>query len=56
LLDVEDGEALEEWDAARLLTPLVSALALVVGHEAVGIDDRGSAFSLAHMAAERQVG
>jgi hypothetical protein len=53
LLDVEDGEALEERDAARLLASLSGAVAHVVGNEAVGIDDGGAALALADVAPER---
>ena len=54
LLDVEDGEALEERDCPRFLAPLMGAVAHVVRDEAVGIDDGGPALALADVAAERQ--
>jgi hypothetical protein len=53
LLDVEDGEALEERDAARFDASLAVAVAHVVGNEAVGIDDGGPALALADVAPER---
>jgi hypothetical protein len=54
LLDVEDGEALEEGDAARLDASLMSAVAHVIGNEAVGIDDGGPALALLDVASKRE--
>ncbi|PWJ72651.1 hypothetical protein C7441_1328 [Pseudaminobacter salicylatoxidans] len=51
---VEDGEPLEERDAVRLVSGLAGASLLVLGSEAVGIDDGGAAFALADIAAERE--
>ena len=54
LIRVEHGEALEERDGARLVAVAVGALALGLGHEAIGIDHRGAALALADIAAERK--
>ena len=54
LRQVEDGEALQERDGLRFLAGLLRALLLVVGHEAVGIDDGGAVLTLADIAAERR--
>jgi hypothetical protein len=54
LLDVEDGEALEEGDGTRFLASLMGAVAHVVGNEAVGIDDGVAALALADVASERE--
>ena len=54
LLDVEDGEALEEVDRAGVLARLLHALAFLAGDEAVSVDDGRAALALAHIAAERE--
>ena len=54
LRHVEDGEALEERDRLRFLAGLLRTLLLVVGHEAVGIDDGRAVLALADVAAERR--
>ena len=51
---VEDREALQERDRLGFLAGLSRALLLVVGDEAVGIDDGRAALALADIAAERQ--
>ena len=52
LRQVEDGEALEERDRLRFLAGLARPLLLVVGNEAIGIDDGGAVLALADIAAE----
>ena len=52
LRQVEDGEALQERDRLRFLAGLARPLLLVVGNEAVGIDDGGAVLALADIAAE----
>ena len=54
LRQVEDGEALQERDRLRFLAGLARAFLLVVGNEAVGIDDGGAVLALADIAAERR--
>jgi hypothetical protein len=54
LRDIEDGETLQERDRLRLVARLARMLALVVGREAIGIDDHGPALAFANMAAKRQ--
>ena len=54
LIGVEHREAFEERDGARRVAVAVGALALGLGHDAVGIDHRGAAFALADIAAERE--
>lgn len=54
LRSIEHGEPFEERDRLGLLAGLADALLLVVGNEAVGIDDSGAAFALHHIAAERK--
>ncbi len=54
LIGVKHREALEERDGARLVAVAVGALALGLGHEAIGIDHRGAALALADVAAERE--
>jgi hypothetical protein len=54
LSQVEDGKAFQEWIRLRFFAGLLRALLLVVGNEAVGIDDGGAALALADVAAERQ--
>jgi hypothetical protein len=48
--DVEHGIALEKWDAARVLV-LALRIIIILGREAVGIDDGGAVFALANIAA-----
>jgi hypothetical protein len=52
LLDMEDGEALEEADAPRLLAGGSRLIPLQLGKEGVGIDDHSAFFALANSAAE----
>jgi hypothetical protein len=52
LRDVEHGEALQERNGLRFLAGLLRALLLVVGNEAIGVDDSGTALAFADMAAE----
>ena len=47
LLDVEDREPLQEGKRVRLVAVLARPPALVVGHEAVGVDDSRTGFTLA---------
>ena len=54
LRQVEDGEALEERDRLRFLAGLSRPFLLVVGNEAVGIDDGGAVLALADVAAEAE--
>jgi len=54
LLDIEDGEALEEVDRAGVLARFLRALTLLAGDEAVGVDHRRAALALAHAAAQRE--
>lgn len=54
LPQVEDGEALEERDRLRFLAGLSRPFLLVVGNEAVGIDDGGAVLALADIAAEAE--
>ena len=53
LLDVEHGEAFEERDGAGRRAIVMRPSALVVGDEAVGIDDGGPALALADVASKR---
>ena len=50
--EVEDGEALQERDRLRFLAGLACPLLLVVGNEAVGVDDGRAVLALADIAAE----
>jgi hypothetical protein len=54
LREVEDGEALKERDRLRFLAGLPGAPLLVVGNEALGVDDRRAALALADVAAEAE--
>ena len=54
LRDVEHRKAFEERHCFRLVTVAPRPFALVVGDEAVGIDDSGPAFALAHRPAQAQ--
>ena len=54
LRQVEDSEALEERDRLRFLAGLSRPFLLVVGNEAVGIDDGGAVLALADVAAETE--
>ena len=54
LRQVEDGEALEERDRLRFLAGLSRPFLLVVGNEAVGIDDGRAVLALADIAAEAE--
>ena len=54
LRGIEDREALEERDGLRFLARLAGAPPLVLGGEAIGIDDGRAALALAHIAAERE--
>src|SRR4051812_47783452 len=54
LVDVEDREALEEWNRLRFLAGLGCALLLVIGNEAVSIDNGCAVLTLPDMAAHRQ--
>ena len=49
LVGIEDREALEERNGFGLIAGFGGARALAVGNEAVGIDDGGAFFALAHM-------
>src|SRR5690606_31044783 len=51
---VEYGEALQERNSLGFLAGLERAPLLVVGHEAVGVDDGRAALALADIAAERE--
>ena len=51
---VEDCEPLEEGDSLGVLADLARAALLLLGREAVGIDDGRAAFALAHIAAKRE--
>ncbi len=52
LLDVEDGEALQERYAPRFVIALACPVARLARHEAVGVTDGGAALALAHMTAQ----
>ena len=54
LVDVEDREALEEWNCLRFLAGLGCAFLLVIGNEAVSIDNGCAVLTLPDMAAHRQ--
>ena len=54
LRSVEDREALQERNGLCILASLAGASLLVVGDEAVGINDSGAVFAAPYMAAERQ--
>lgn len=54
LRGVEHREALQERDRLGLVARLAGAPLLVVGHEAVGIDDGRASLALADIAAQRQ--
>jgi hypothetical protein len=49
---VEHGEPFEKGDGLRLFAGLAGTLPLVLGNEAVGINDGGAAFALANIAAK----
>jgi hypothetical protein len=49
---VEDGEALEERNGARVAPSVVCPLLLVVGHEAVGVDDGRAALTFPYVASK----
>lgn len=52
LVGVEDGEALQEGDAAAPVTVPAAARIVLARREAAGIDDGGAMLALAHAAAE----
>ena len=54
LRKVEDSEALEERDRLRFLAGFSRPFLLVVGNEAVGIDNGGAVLALADIAAEAE--
>jgi hypothetical protein len=54
LREIEDGEAFEERNGLRFVAGLPGAPLLVVGNEAVGVDDRRAALTLADVAAEAE--
>lgn len=56
LIDGKDREPLQERDRLGVLARLTGPALLPVGHEAVGVDDRRSAFALTDVAAETEVG
>ena len=51
---VEDGESFQERDSVGLIASVAGTLLLVLGNEAIGIDDGGAALALADIAAERE--
>jgi hypothetical protein len=54
LIGAEHGETLEERNRTGFVTIALRPLAFLVGDEAIGIDDGGAAFALAHVAAKAQ--
>lgn len=54
LRDVEDREALQEWDRLRFVACLSGTPAFIARHELVGIDDGGAALALPDISTQRQ--
>jgi hypothetical protein len=54
LIGIEDREPLEEWDGLGIFAGFDSALLLVVRHKAIGIDDGGTALTLADVTAKTE--
>ena len=52
LIGVKYREAFEEGDRLRVLTGIRCAPSLLVGHEAIGVDDGRAAFALSDVTAE----
>ena len=52
LVGVEHGEAFQKWDAIGLASVALRPPALLVRHEAVGVDHGGAALALADVAAK----